>query len=112
MTAIIKLGISPSHWMGGPARFDDADRTLVTAWLKYEASLCGLCGRPLSAHETETPDDYATGFFECPATEALDKAQAEKHVQDKPAIDKGLSPDRSRQWITWHTTKEDPPGGK
>lgn len=109
LEACLRLGVSPSHWMGGPPAWDEADRGLVRAYLVWKAQACPQCGRPLADHEEETLEDYHTGHYTCPATQALDKAQKEQAEADKKAIDEGFTPDRARLWVTWRDG-ETPPG--
>lgn len=66
----------------------------------------------MAIHETDSEDDYRTGFFTCTATAAVDKAQARHHREvderNRVAKDEGWTPGRARQWIAW-TDAEGPP---
>lgn len=101
--------------------WDVWDRTIVREWLRLKERTCPQCGRPLTLHKQETdearesgatdPNAAAAGHYGvaalvCPATIALDRAQAKQHDKDKAEIEKGLSPDRARHWLT---IREDEP---
>lgn len=94
--------------------WDWVDQAIVCEWLRLNERLCPQCHRPLSLHKAEVADhadtadpneaaagNYGTGFLTCPATIALDRAQAQVEKSDEPLRKQGLHPDRARNWLTW-----------
>lgn len=103
--------------------WDWVDRAIVRAWQQLNERLCPQCRRPLSLHRAETdtqreqgssdPDDaasrrYNVGFLTCPATLALDRAQADLEDADAAKVKTGRRPDRARTWLTWRDDEQPP----
>ena len=59
--------------------------------------------REAGAHDpdTEASHGYGVAFMTCPATLALDRAQAAAESADEPLRQRGLHPDRARRWLTY-----------
>ena len=101
--------------------WDEIDQTIVTEWLRLNERLCPQCRRPLSLHKAEVaecadaPDptvaastNYGAAFLTCPATIALDQAQANVEKADEPQRRQGLHPERARNWLTWRSDEGQP----
>ena len=101
--------------------WDEIDQTIVTEWQRLNERLCPQCRRPLSLHKAEVAEcseaadpneaasaNYGVAYLTCPATLALDRAQAAMEQADAAARAQHLHPDRARTWMTWRTD-EGPP---
>lgn len=83
---------------------------LLDAWGRLNESLC-ICGRPRAVHAEQVEDDYLTGYDECPAIKALDRAQAAISIDDEQASEQArksgdeitarMTPERPRSWVAW-----------
>ena len=94
--------------------WDWIDRGIIAAWQRLNERLCPQCKRPLSLHKQESahhaaahdPDEaasraYGVAYLTCPATLAIDRAQAQQDKADEPKRRAGLSPDRARTWMSF-----------
>lgn len=103
------------HTVSEP-EWDWIDRAIIREWQRLADRLCPQCGRPLALHraeveaareagahdpDTEASHGYGVAFMTCPATLALDRAQAAAESADEPLRQRGLHPDRARRWLTY-----------
>ena len=72
------MGISHSHYLGGPARFTDEDRAKFDALAEWEAGLCDMCG---THADWWNPDHgghrfaFIADLRRCPGCEVKDELQ-------------------------------------
>lgn len=75
-----KLGISHSHFLGGPARWTDLDRTKALDYARWKADVCDGCGTHEDWWDPEKGGSrfaFTPGGRRCPGCELLEQERAQ-----------------------------------
>ena len=83
--------------------WDWLDLEMIAQYRQLHDELCPGCGRPLAMHETDSPDEYSTGWLECTAETAIARARDkwEKTAEGQKAEKTGRA--RRMRWTAWLT---------
>ena len=74
---------------------------MIEQYRQLRDELCPGCGRPLAMHDSDSPEEYATGWLECTAETAIARAQEkwENTGEGKKAEKSGRK--HRMRWLAW-----------